>query len=318
MVFEPRNIRSVNAAFDPAQSGSANLLAANPDTAAAAPLALNALDQPATKGFTAYHGSPHDFDKFDLSKIGTGEGAQAYGHGLYFAEKEGVARSYRNNLALKDSYGWKVGDEVYDSSNPLHSAARYLHEAGVLEKAIDAAKSARARTNSMFKGEQQRSAHIDHLNKVIGLLESGNIPDLTHSKPGKMYEVRIKADPEQFIDLDKPLSGQTEAVRNALLQKALTDANANYIPPVDVRTPEVASKLREAGIPGIRYLDQMSRDAGGGSRNYVLFDDSLVDIMRKYANAPTGAAAPLAINGQGDGTDLDINALLRRYGLLGE
>jgi len=35
---------------------------------------------------TVWHGSPHLFDKFDISKIGTGEGAQAYGHGLYFAE----------------------------------------------------------------------------------------------------------------------------------------------------------------------------------------------------------------------------------------
>ena len=40
----------------------------------------------------AYHGSPYDFDKFDLSKIGTGEGAQAYGHGLYFAEEPAVAQ----------------------------------------------------------------------------------------------------------------------------------------------------------------------------------------------------------------------------------
>ena len=46
-----------------------------------------------------YHGSPHDFDRFDLKKIGTGEGAQAYGHGLYFAENEGVARGYRERLA---------------------------------------------------------------------------------------------------------------------------------------------------------------------------------------------------------------------------
>ena len=35
---------------------------------------------------TAYHGTPHQFEAFDVSKIGTGEGAQAYGHGLYFAE----------------------------------------------------------------------------------------------------------------------------------------------------------------------------------------------------------------------------------------
>jgi len=43
-------------------------------------------EQAAVKGIKAYHGSPHDFDKFSMQKIGTGEGAQAYGHGLYFAE----------------------------------------------------------------------------------------------------------------------------------------------------------------------------------------------------------------------------------------
>ena len=50
-------------------------------------------------GIVAYHGSPHSFDQFDTSKIGTGEGAQAYGHGLYFAEKEGTAQSYRDALS---------------------------------------------------------------------------------------------------------------------------------------------------------------------------------------------------------------------------
>jgi hypothetical protein len=43
-----------------------------------------------------------------------------------------------------------------------------------------------------------------------------------------------------------------------------------------------SAALREAGIPGIRYLDQGSRTAGDGSRNYVVFDDSLVEILRKY------------------------------------
>jgi len=47
---------------------------------------------------TAFHGTPHRFSKFDMSKIGTGEGAQAYGHGLYFAESEGVAKSYQMQL----------------------------------------------------------------------------------------------------------------------------------------------------------------------------------------------------------------------------
>lgn len=60
--------------------------------------------------------------------------------------------------------------------------------------------------------------------------------------------------------------------------------------------PAAAQKLREAGIPGIRYLDQGSRTAGEGSRNYVVFDDALIDILRKYSNAPDpNTAAILAI-----------------------
>lgn len=50
-------------------------------------------------GLRLYHGSPHDFDKFSMDKIGTGEGAQAYGHGLYFADNETVARTYRDKVS---------------------------------------------------------------------------------------------------------------------------------------------------------------------------------------------------------------------------
>lgn len=56
-------------------------------------------DAPGKPPIKAYHGSPHDFDRFSLDKIGTGEGAQSYGHGLYFAEREGIAKSYRQNLS---------------------------------------------------------------------------------------------------------------------------------------------------------------------------------------------------------------------------
>src|SRR4029077_20239061 len=44
---------------------------------------------------TVFHGSPHKFDAFDMSKIGTGEGAQAYGHGLYMAEQPSTAAAYK-------------------------------------------------------------------------------------------------------------------------------------------------------------------------------------------------------------------------------
>lgn len=48
-----------------------------------------------------------------------------------------------------------------------------------------------------------------------------------------------------------------------------------------LKRPETVEALRDAGIPGIKYLDQQSRAAGQGSRNYVVFDDSLIEIVAK-------------------------------------
>ena len=50
---------------------------------------------------SAWHGSPHDFDTFDLGAIGTGEGNQAHGWGLYFAKKKSVSRNYQKVLAKR-------------------------------------------------------------------------------------------------------------------------------------------------------------------------------------------------------------------------
>lgn len=184
-------------------------------------------------GITAYHGSPHDFDKFDISKIGTGEGAQAYGHGLYFAESKGVAKSYRDNLT-------------------------------------DGASVA---------------------------------------PPGRLYKVTINAKPEQFLDWDKPLSQQSDAIRSAMkpvLEQAAKAARINAwgdnVRPEHVITvpglDQVAATkyLRKAGIPGIRYLDQGSRTDGKGTYNYVLFDDSLVKIAEKYGFVIPGPSGMPAVS----------------------
>jgi hypothetical protein len=49
---------------------------------------------------TAYHGTPHNIQgKFDINKVGTGEGAQAFGHGMYFAENQAVAEGYKTALS---------------------------------------------------------------------------------------------------------------------------------------------------------------------------------------------------------------------------
>lgn len=70
---------------------------------------------------SAWHGSPHDFDEFDLGAIGTGEGNQAHGWGLYFAKKKSVSRNYQKELAKRlgttDSKLFKV--EIPDQKTML-------------------------------------------------------------------------------------------------------------------------------------------------------------------------------------------------------
>jgi hypothetical protein len=54
------------------------------------------------EAITAYHGTPHRVDKFTTAKIGTGEGAQVYGWGLYFAQNPAVAEQYQKGLTERD------------------------------------------------------------------------------------------------------------------------------------------------------------------------------------------------------------------------
>jgi hypothetical protein len=58
-----------------------------------------------------------------------------------------------------------------------------------------------------------------------------------------------------------------------------------------------ANALRDAGIPGIRYLDQGSRGAGEGTHNYVVFDDKLIDIIKKYGLAGLIAGGAATVGG---------------------
>lgn len=261
----------------------------------------------------AYHGSPHDFDAFSMDKIGTGEGAQAYGHGLYFAENEGVAKAYRDKLADN----WAIDGKPADPSNPSHIAASTLkYYNGDRPSAIydlqNVAKSGPATER------QAASDAVDLLKK------NADLPDAVQS--GKMYEVQINADPEHFLDWDKPLSEQPpivqEMARNAdlshlapgnrtrrqiemwregtlpnkesepsgnVLHSALTDYGMNT-----GNNAALTDQFRQAGIPGIKYLDQGSRGAGEGSRNYVVFDDNLISILRKYGIVGAlGLGAPL-------------------------
>tara|TARA_Y100000593_G_scaffold86278_1_gene164702 strand:+ start:830 stop:2626 length:1797 start_codon:yes stop_codon:yes gene_type:complete len=87
----------------------------------------NAVPDGPVLGATVWHGSPHKFDKFDMSKIGTGEGAQAYGHGLYFAENPNVAKSYAEALGAKVNMG--IPRSRLISQGPTKAEMKAVNEA---------------------------------------------------------------------------------------------------------------------------------------------------------------------------------------------
>lgn len=275
----------------------------------------------AQKGIRAYHGSPHDFDQFSLDAIGTGEGAQAYGHGLYFAEAEDVARSYRDNLSQNIQIDGKQAYQLgLSETTDLAIDAAFRNGANTVGDVLAGAEKTLSDLGDLLP-ESARRAH----ERTIAELRP-HVGQKLHA--GSMYEVNINADPDDFLDWDRPITEQPEALQAIAREADLSNVptrprrimeawRGEYTPPDGsvVDTPSgnlvhsvltdygkdagankaLSEQLAQAGIPGIKYLDQGSRGAGTGSRNYVVFDANLVDIVRKYGIAaviatPMGAS----------------------------
>jgi hypothetical protein len=264
------------------------------------------------RGFTegpatirAFHGSPHRFDRFDMSRIGTGEGAQAYGHGLYFAGNERVARAYRDQLA---PLNLSVARSNLDAQG---TAARLLDSGLSVPQAIEELDGRLLLPHvqrGLAKRDPDTMAFVSRLAEAKDILRNPN-------SQGSMYEVNLNTTPDRLLDWNAPLSGQSPQVRAAI--ETVSPSTMRYMETIPGKAGdnggfilsdiaeqiagnrkagavEAASRLREAGIPGIQYLDQGSRAAGDGTRNYVMFDDKLIDILRRYGIAGTlggGAAA---------------------------
>ena len=273
------------------------------------------LDQP------AYHGSPHrGIDAFSTDKIGTGEGAQAYGWGLYFASKKDVAEYYRKTLAAK---GMSIDGEEFTPSN-------YSLNLLVADKVAGQDDPAGMQN---LRVALETYIHENAGNPFAGLDDARRMADAIDRKTfrvdhrkGQLYEVDIPDD-EHMLHWDKPLSEQPAVVqqsakalradlardwveseldrRNAdwseltgqdlykLVQKALVD---DAIVPntgseaeqaqLDGQTDKAAALLlADDGIKGIKYLDGTSRGAGEGSYNYVIFDGADAKITGTFYQA---------------------------------
>ena len=238
-----------------------------------------------------WHGSPHRFPptaknplgEFDPTKIGTGEGAQAYGAGAaYLAEAKGTATGYRDSLAHKGALDLEY--EAGKRGIPLNREAQveFMRQSIPNVAPEKAAKS--------FQNANIEARNLDQ-NKLATLFK-----DYKESKQGSLYKVDLPDEHiAKMLDWNKPLKDQNPAIQKVLQDLVKTDAlgrptgisvdsNINgqwaYERLAGIRGAKYASEaMREAGIPGIRYLDQGSRGAGQGTSNFVVFDPAHMNII---------------------------------------
>ena len=369
----------------------------------------------------AYHGSPHEFDRFSLEHIGRGEGAQVYGWGLYFAGRREVAEYYKRTLARTDltlngaeipqwltsdlsaefhtqmtglladepaARPQEVSEDEWRKAKPLLPYAVKNTLTNLRDKVrydgddpVSRLGVYRSTALAQFKGSVERNENpyeyiaklgaIDWLEQRVG-----------RTRPARLYKVEVP-EVSEMLDYDASLDDQPQAVQTVLrdLLPDMFGADGESVwteqPETDMtrrawvdqfgwqiveqdggffsvispsskaaggrniadkrklsdakKTAEVARKhyaadltghdaynmlsvqrggdqaaseaLRAAGIPGHRYLDGMSRDSGDGSRNYVIYDDSRIEI--------TGFEEPDSPMFQA-GTEADTSELVRR------
>ena len=250
-------------------------------------------------GITAYHGSPHDFEQFDTSKIGTGEGAQAYGHGLYFAEREPIAQWYKETLSNSETpYHGKVErvmQKLMDAGvSPMDSE---IMSSLAWEGGFDPEKN---NIHEFFKSDDEDDDDYSHHLKNPKVVEA--IHEYTRRPTPRMYEVAIDAHPDHFMDYNKPFAEQSEYVKERA-QKAFNKKLGpnwyehneregtgiydvlDHLHHLNMEPQHLSKMLNDEGIAGIKYLDSdsMHVDKPGRKLNYVVFDHDRVKIKRKYA-----------------------------------
>ena len=197
---------------------------------------------PNLMGLTAYHGTPHTIKgKFDISKVGTGEGAQAYGHGMYFAENPLVAKEYQTALSNPEVV-LKSGERI---SKPALGTGEDVAKAWLEEQFLQGSKNpfddALAKITKL-RNSANNPAQFDDAAKVLNNWKNqGATVDLG----GNLYKVDI---PDEYIpkmlDWDKPISQQPtvmKALRSEAEQRVksrvldnLENEIRSSLPPIDI------------------------------------------------------------------------------------
>jgi len=277
----------------------------------------------------AFHGTPHvfkpkpdaPFGAFEKSKIGTGEGAQKFGHGFYLAESEDVSKFYYrkeiyNHFARDLEDAGVVLDPFYmDDPDFNFDIINQLIKKGITEEGVKIEprkiKVLKELRDEDWLGFDEPSQSI--LAAFDDVFNKTNNYDLTDSLKkavadlGRIYKVDIKPKNEEFLLWDKPIESMPSKVQQII--KGAVDGIRDFdksfpkdVSPLTgkdfykllsrssvIKNQEAASDfLSEMGIPGIRYLEGgKARKTGEGAHNYVVFSEKDVKVTGTVDFGPT-------------------------------
>lgn len=192
-----------------------------------------------------YHGSPHDHDGFSTEFIGSGEGAQVYGWGLYFATKREIAEFYRRVLSGNYRPEITIDGEPFarfadDHDSRMDGSDAAWDRSEVYAAVLDATRFVNP------------SATIEDVLAIVETnpsLSDGNIDALTEirdrlairpAQGGRLYEVEIP-EPNEYLDWNKSLFDQPANIREAI--RTTIPAAIAAIPGNRMNAGDVAARL---------------------------------------------------------------------------
>lgn len=270
-------------------------------------------------GMIAYHGSPVRFDKFDITKMGSGEGQQLFGKGMYFAESPSVAEPYMKNVG---EYITTVNGQPVDS--PV--AKSIIRLGGDPEKFIQTMqKKIESQTKALNSASKEEvlpnlsnydiaKMDLDATLKMVDEAKSYIGKNLRSEPVGNLYKVDIPDEQiPNMLDFDKPLSEQPKLIQDIAFKnvkqtvKYLKEVNSNKLNKkldtiydmtgADLMTAlggkgKAEQVLKDSGVYGIKYLETPSLQrntqgekfldtTGDGTSNFVVFDPETVKILER-------------------------------------
>lgn len=237
---------------------------------------------PNLMGAIAYHGTPHTIKgKFDISKVGTGEGAQAYGHGMYFAENPAVATQYKNILSKPEFTKTAEGVELRGQLPRMldESYSELIAKNGIQQTNYgDVTDLVGQRLDRQMK-DALKANDMDWYNKVADMkLDLARFKENPPPNVGNLYKVDI---PDEYIPnmliWEKSLREQPQILKNLGIDIKEYDkikAQRQAMPEkFDIDIPEELAQYEIA-----RKLDKQLNEMGVDKSGRYFYED----LIKKY------------------------------------